>query len=133
MPPSAPAISEMWRIQEGQATVNMAFPDRSFVGLMGRSEPQTRKGRIHIRTTNPDESPFSSLRIRTDAARWLKKADNATAVIWKMLLIAERRFRRLNAPHLLKEVYIGWKFKDGLMEEKNGENVPAAQARSHTY
>ena len=49
----------------------------------------------HLRTTNPVESPFSALRLRTDAARRFKKVANARAVIWKMLLVAEKRFRRL--------------------------------------
>ena len=69
---------------------------------------------VHIRTTNMVESPFASLRLRTDAAKRYKKVDNATAVIWKMLLIAETRFRRLNAPVLMKRVYEGVEYKDGL-------------------
>ena len=68
----------------------------------------------HLRTTNPVESPFGALRIRTDAARRFKKADNAIAVIWKMLLVAESRFRKLNAPELMAEVYQGVPFKDGV-------------------
>ena len=44
----------------------------------------------HLRTTNPVESPFAGLRLRTDAAKRYKKVDNATAVIWKLLLLGER-------------------------------------------
>ena len=47
----------------------------------------------HLRTTNVVES--------------------ATALIWKLLLVAEKRFRRLDAPHLLKDVFEGRKFEDG--------------------
>jgi len=61
----------------------------------------------HLRTTNPVECPFSALRLRTDAARRFKKVANARAVIGKMLLVAEKRFRRLKAPHLMKDVYQG--------------------------
>ena len=43
----------------------------------------------HLRTTNPVESPFAALRLRTDAAKRYKRVDRATAVIWKMLMIAE--------------------------------------------
>jgi len=53
------------------------------------------------------ESPFAALRPRTDAAKRYKRCDRATVVIWKMLMVAERRFRRLNAPHLLPKVYAG--------------------------
>jgi putative transposase len=68
----------------------------------------------HIRTTNVVESPFASLRLRTDAAKRFKKVENAIAVIWKMMLVAEQRFRKLDAPELLKEVYEGVKFVDGV-------------------
>jgi putative transposase len=61
----------------------------------------------HLRTTNVVESPFAALRLRTDAAKRFKKVANATAVIWKMLLIAEQRFRKLDAPERLQEVYLG--------------------------
>ena len=37
----------------------------------------------HLRTTNPIESPFAALRLRTDAAKRYKKVENATAVIFK--------------------------------------------------
>ncbi|MDE2060475.1 MAG: IS256 family transposase [candidate division NC10 bacterium] len=69
---------------------------------------------VHLRTSNPVESPFSALRLRTDAARRFKKVDNATAVIWKMLLVAQGRFQRLHAPELLQEVYHGATFVNGV-------------------
>jgi hypothetical protein len=56
---------------------------------------------VHLRTSNPIESPFAALRLRTDAAKRFKRVENATAVIWKMLLVAQQRFRRLNAPELM--------------------------------
>jgi len=52
---------------------------------------------VHLRTVNVVESPLAALRLRTDAAKRYKRCDRATAVISKMLLVAERRFRRLNA------------------------------------
>ena len=58
-----------------------------------------------VRTTNPVESPFAALRLRTDAAKRFKKVENAQALIWKMLLVAEKRFRRLKAPELMKDVW----------------------------
>ena len=59
----------------------------------------------HLRTTNVIESPFAALRLRTEAAKRFKKVANATAVIWKMLLVAETKFRKLNAPELLQDVW----------------------------
>jgi len=34
-------------------------------------------------------------------------------LLWKVLLVAEKRFRRLNAPELLADVYEGRRFEDG--------------------
>lgn len=68
----------------------------------------------HLRTTNPVESPFAALRLRTDAAKRYKRVDRATAVIWKMLMVAEKRFRRLKAPALMKDVWLGAQYLDGL-------------------
>ena len=67
----------------------------------------------HLRTTNVVESPFAALRLRTTAAKRFKRVESATALIWKLLLVAEKRFRRLEAPHLLKDVFEGRKFEDG--------------------
>jgi transposase-like protein len=73
----------------------------------------------HLRTTNVIESPFAAVRLRTDAAKRFKKVANATAVIWRMLMAAERRFRRLDAPEQLAAVYDGRTFRDGkLVKEK---------------
>ncbi len=68
----------------------------------------------HLRTTNIVASPFCGLRLRTDAARRYKKVEHATAGLWKLLLVAERRFRRLNSPELLKEVFEGVQYVDGI-------------------
>lgn len=73
----------------------------------------------HLRTTNPIESVFSSVRLRTDAAKRFKKVDNATALIWKILLLAEKTFHKLNSPKLLIDVFNGISFKDGLPVTSN--------------
>lgn len=67
----------------------------------------------HLRTTNVVESPFASVRLRTSAAKRYKKVESATALIWKLLTVAEKRFRKLDAPHLLRDVFDGRKFEDG--------------------
>jgi hypothetical protein len=46
------------------------------------------------------ESPFASVRLRTDAAKRFKKTENATAMIWRLLLVAEKNFRKIDAPNL---------------------------------
>jgi putative transposase len=71
---------------------------------------------VHLRTSNVVESPFSSVRLRTDAAKRFKKVQNATAMIWKLLQVAEKSFRTLKGYWLLPDVYAGKKFVDGIMK-----------------
>ena len=88
-------------------------------------------GSIYARR-NVVESPFAALRLRTTAAKRFKRVESATALIWKLLLVAEKRFRRLDAPHLLKDVSEGRKFEDG----KTRLNPTAEECRLirlHTY
>lgn len=80
---------------------------------------------VHLRTTNPIESPFAALRLRTDAAKRFKRVENATAVIWKMLLVAQQRFRRLHAPELLKDVHSGAKYVNGVRVQEQAWEVAA--------
>jgi transposase-like protein len=67
----------------------------------------------HLRTTNVVESPFASVKLRTSAAKRYKKVESATALIWKVLCVAESRFRKVNAPELMSAVYAGVEFVDG--------------------
>ena len=84
----------------------------------------------HIRTTNVVESPFAAVRLRTGAAKLLakrfKKVENATALIWKMLLVVQPNFRKLNAPHLLAEVYAGIEYHNGIRVVKPAREKIAA-------
>ena len=79
----------------------------------------------HLRTTNVVESPFAAVRLRTDAAKRFKKVENGTVMIWRLLMIAEKRFRKLNAPHLAAEVYRGVVFEDGEKISKSTRRVAA--------
>ncbi len=70
----------------------------------------------HLRTTNVIESPFAAVRLRTSAAQRFKQVENATALIWKTLLVVEHHFRALNAPHRCTTVYDGGRYCDGVRE-----------------
>lgn len=82
---------------------------------------------VHLRTTNVVESPFSSVRLRTDAAKRFKKIDNATAMIWKLLQVAEKTFRTLKGYWLLSDVYAGKQFANGVIKhaQKSFERLAA--------
>jgi putative transposase len=79
----------------------------------------------HLRTTNVVESPFAVVRLRTGAAKRYKRVANATAVIWKTLLVAETGFRRLCAAELLGEVAEGAVYVNGQRVQKRKKQVPA--------
>jgi hypothetical protein len=79
----------------------------------------------HLRTTNPVESPFAALRLRTAAAERFKRVENATAVMCKMLLIAESRSRRLNAPELMQELFDGAIYVNGIRGEEQPRRIAA--------
>ena len=76
-------------------------------------------------TTDPVESPFAGLGLRTDVAKRYRKVPSGTAVIWKMLLVAEQRFRKPDVPEKLKLVYLGIKLQEGL-EAKREEILAVA-------
>jgi transposase-like protein len=79
----------------------------------------------HLRTTNVVESPFAAVRLRTAAAKRFKKVENATAIIWKTLLVAEQSFRRLDAPERLPEVAEGVRYVDGVREKRGNAKAAA--------
>jgi hypothetical protein len=58
--------------------------------------------------------PFPAIDIlRTTAAKRFKKVENATALIWKLLQVAESTFRRLKGAELLPAVYAGAQYVNG--------------------
>ena len=77
---------------------------------------------VHLRTSNRVESPFSAIRLRTDASRRYKRVEGAKAMIWKLLRVAEKSWRRLRSPDLLPLVARGVKFKDGVAMPEKIEN-----------
>ena len=66
------------------------------------------------------------MRLRTTAAKRFKKVENAMAVIWKLLQIAESTFRRLRGAELLPAVYAGAQYKDGRQQPTHPQQQMAA-------
>jgi len=54
------------------------------------------------------------VRFRTDASRGFKKIDNVQAMIWRLLIMAQKSWRALNAPRLMREVRETKLFEDGV-------------------
>ena len=72
----------------------------------------------HLRTTNPIESPFASVKLRTNAARRFRTPRSALHLLFKLLERAEKNWQRLSFPEKLKEV----KLPD---KEINPTNTPS--------
>ena len=68
---------------------------------------------IHLRTTNPIESGFSTVKARTRTTKGAGSREAGLAMAFKLITMAERRWRKLNSPHLIPLVQIGTKFPDG--------------------
>ena len=72
----------------------------------------------HLRTTNIVLSPFDSAQLRTNASRHYTRVEGAKAVMWKMLRVTEKSWRKLQAPELLPLVSSNATFKDGVMTQQ---------------
>jgi len=80
----------------------------------------------HLRTTTVVESPFAAVRLRTSAAKRFKKVERATAIIWRLLRVAEKRFRKLNAPEQCRDVFDGHRYVDGVEVSTESSTQKAA-------
>lgn len=69
---------------------------------------------LHLRTTNPVESTFATIRHRTDRAKGCVTRDTMLAFVYKLGTCAEKRWRRIRGFEHLAKVITGVKFKDGI-------------------
>ncbi len=67
----------------------------------------------HLRTTNPIESTFATVRLRTHRTKGSGSRIATLTMVFKLGLEAQKRWRRLNGPELVAKVVIGVKFVDG--------------------
>jgi transposase-like protein len=73
----------------------------------------------HIRTTNPIESTFATVRARTAKTRGCLSRNTMLAMVFKLYQSAAKRWHRLRAAHYLPEVVHGTVFKDGIRVEQD--------------
>ncbi|MFH2064731.1 MAG: IS256 family transposase [Pseudomonadota bacterium] len=72
----------------------------------------------HIRTTNPIESTFATVRLRTAKVRGCFSAITVITMAFKLCQCAEKRWIRLHRPERLAEVINGVKFVNGIEEKR---------------
>ncbi|MHB1468252.1 MAG: IS256 family transposase [Solirubrobacteraceae bacterium] len=68
----------------------------------------------HLRTTNPIESSFATVKLRTRVTKGAGSKAAALAMAYKLLITAQERWRRFNGHELIAEVLDGATFKDGV-------------------
>lgn len=80
----------------------------------------------HIRTTNPIESSFATIRHRTDQTKGAVSRSTLMGLVYKLAMCAENSFRRLNGFNRFAEVIRGVKFVDGVPEQETVQQKVAA-------
>lgn len=108
----------VWLRQEGQtAAADTLYRDwEDFVTFYDFPEEHW----LHIRTTNPLESVFAGVRLRTDVAKRARKRENALYLVYKIVRRLSNNWRGLNGgPRLMQQVAAGAVFKDGALVEQN--------------
>ena len=68
----------------------------------------------HLRTTNPIESVFSTVRHRTVRMKGALSQDTARLMVFKLVMAASKSWRRLQGQNQLPKVIEGVKFRDGI-------------------
>ncbi len=69
---------------------------------------------VHLRTTNPIESVFATVRHRTVRMKGALSQDTARLMVFKLVMAASRTWRRLKGENQLPKVINGVKFRDGI-------------------
>jgi putative transposase len=81
---------------------------------------------IHLKTSNPIESTFSTVRLRTKVTKGPGSRAAGLAMAFKLIESAERRWRSVNAPHLVALVRAGAKFEKGVLVENETKDREVA-------
>ena len=74
---------------------------------------------IHLRTTNPIESTFATVRLRHRRTKGSGSRRACLAMVFKLVKIAESRWRRLNGRGQLIQLLTGHVFVDGILQERD--------------
>ena len=82
----------------------------------------------HLRTTNPIESTFATVRHRTVRAKGCLSNKTALAMVFKLVEGAQRSWRRLDGHAQLPKLILGVKFTDGLEVAAKSIGQPATAA-----
>jgi len=78
---------------------------------------------IHLRTTNPIESTFATVRLRQRVTKGPGSRAAGIAMAFKLIESAQHRWRAVNSAHLVALVRAGAKFENGVLVERPDEST----------
>lgn len=79
----------------------------------------------HLRTTNPVESVFSTMRLRTDAAKRFRTARSGVHLVFKLFQRYQKTWSRISAAEKLPDVWEQAKQKEKLVDKTSTANADA--------
>ncbi len=132
-PGAKAALTEIWNAEDREHALAAA---KAFTDLYGAKGPRrsprspsisTCSSRstttppstgIHLRTTNPIESTFATVRLRQRVTKKPGSRAAGVAMAFKLIESAQARWRAVNAPHLVALVRAGAVFEKGILVER---------------
>ncbi len=136
-PGAKAALAEMWGAEDREHAVKAA---KAFEDLYGAKWPKAvakitehldvllafydypAEHWIHLRTTNPIESTFATVRLRQRVTKGPGSRAAGMAMAFKLIESAQTRWRAVNAPHLVALVRAGARFEKGKLIERPDES-----------
>ena len=135
-PGAKKALAEIWNAEDKQHALAAV---KAFEGAYGAKFPKAAakitddvdellafydypaEHWVHLRTTNPIESTFATVRHRTKVTKGPGSRAAGLAMAFKLIESAQDRWRAVNAPHLVALVRAGATFINGKLVERPGE------------
>jgi transposase-like protein len=134
------ALHEIWMAETREAA-HRAFARtlKRFAGKYPQAMDCLRKDRdallafydypaehwVHIRTTNPIESTFATVRLRTKRSRNCAARDTTLAMVFKLLQSAQKRWKRIKGFRKLELVVNNVQFRDGVQVNDQSNRLAA--------
>jgi transposase-like protein len=137
-PGAKKALAEIWNAEDKQHALAAV---KAFEGAYGAKFPKAAakitddvdellafydypaEHWVHLRTTNPIESTFATVRHRTKVTKGPGSRAAGLAMAFKLIESAQDRWRAVNAPHLVALVRAGATFTNGKLVERPGEKA----------
>ena len=81
---------------------------------------------LHLRTTNPIESTFATVKLRTNVTKGAGNKEIAETMAFKLMIEAQKNWRKIRGFKEIENLLAGRVYKDGVLVEKKGERKKVA-------